>query len=83
MRYAILTPPLRIGIINYKANYNALLNEHKIDYVPIAITLNRWVLPEAVLDDVRFSPLDLRGELDRQNGAPVEVRELLDNEKIP
>jgi hypothetical protein len=82
MKYAILTPAVRNSILTYKNNFASILNQRKIDYVPVQIKNNLWVLPESVLDDIRFSELDLRGELGRRNGAPVDVRDLLPDEVI-
>jgi hypothetical protein len=83
MKYAILTPAVRNAILTHKANFTSILNQRKIDYVPIQIKNNLWVLPEPVLDDIRFSELDLRGELTRRNGnQPVDVRDLLPDEVI-
>lgn len=81
MRYAIITPDVRDGIIAYKATHRRLLDERKIDYEPVEIRDNLFILPESVLNDIKFSELDIKGELDRRSGRSIDIREIAENEK--
>lgn len=79
MRYVVFNPSVKAAMVAYKGGFTAKLQSRHMDYDPVQIAGNLWVIPEAVLQDTRFADLDLSGELTRRAGK-VTIREILPEE---
>lgn len=81
MRYIVLTTEQKDYVIDYKNQWKDLLESRFIDYEPIEIKNNLWILPESLLTSIDFrelkEDLEAHGKLEG-----LEIREVLEDELI-